>query len=512
MILSIHGSLWGPTFTTKQADHPQYLSIHGPLWSPTELLEQVGYDVLLSIHGPLWGPTTAAARRTARFFPFNPRAPCGARPREIAVFAPRPTFNPRAPVGPDAMGGVFTAPHIAFNPRAPVRPDAADLIRPGTQLSFNPRAPVGPDTAIHRQDFVHGFAFNPRAPVGPDPADLPAAAASRVFQSTGPCGARRGALYARAPAVRLSIHGPLWGPTSLATQTPTMLLPFNPRAPVGPDAARGSWSLLTPFFQSTGPCGARRVELEVWYKYCPFQSTGPCGARPDRGRIIRDAHALSIHGPLWGPTRGPLSGQLLQRTFNPRAPVGPDAPIVLINVLDPAFQSTGPCGARHQDGWRLWGNYTFNPRAPVGPDSGQFSRSQQREDFQSTGPCGARHQQGRLPGERSALSIHGPLWGPTPPRMYSIGRPPFQSTGPCGARRPIPKGHLVFADLSIHGPLWGPTKFGPDGTCYGRSFNPRAPVGPDSSQIRHCPVVRLNFQSTGPCGARRSRHGLLIKP
>ena len=138
---------------------------------------------------PMRGATRSILRSSSRPINFNPRAPCGARPRSWTSMTRRCDFNPRAPCGarqlirfPDrypnafqstrpmrgATGGVPAAAHLRpdFNPRAPCGARLAQDHRVGFFSLINPRAPCG---ARPRQDLrghLCGLHFNPRAPCG----------------------------------------------------------------------------------------------------------------------------------------------------------------------------------------------------------------------------------------------------------------------------------------------------------------------------------------------------------
>ena len=120
----------------------------------------------------------------------------------------------------------------------------------------------------------------------------------------------------------------------------------------------------------------------------------------------------------------------------------------------------------------------FNPRTRVGCDmSTGAGRSGSR--FQSTHPCGVRHDIASHRATRRAVSIHAPVWGATHQTTKPITRAKFQSTHPCGVRRvhdyrmgfgigfqsthpcgvrPGVMGSPMSAvGVSIHAPVWGAT-------------------------------------------------------
>ena len=240
-----------------------------------------------------------------------------------------------------------------------------------------------------------------------------------------------------------------------------------------------------------------------------FQSTRPRGARPEKS-VYTDVHG---------------------QRFNPRARVGRDWGLRLVNPASRPFQSTRPRGARHAPG-------------------GSFFV---RDPFQSTRPRGARRWRIQEDVTWQAVSIHAPAWGATPtcpcctphaarfnPRAR-VGRDGFT---PClltmtlfcfnprarvgrdrthdslrtGARCFNPRAR-VGRDANSSAQWQKDSSFNPrarvgrDPLCplYGRQikcFNPRARVGRDSNWWV-CPACSMQFQSTRPRGARRSHHNSL---
>ena len=140
-----------------------------------------------------------------------------------------------------------------FNPRTPVGCDLHRPRRARARLDFNPRTPVGCDStsaAIH----PHTTDFNPRTPVGCDHREL-----------------------AYPPAVRISIHAPLWGATD-GGESEVVFLPISIHAPqwgatIGTliDGGRAAQ------FQSTHPSGVRRSNLRTMGRAPYFNPRTPVG-------------------------------------------------------------------------------------------------------------------------------------------------------------------------------------------------------------------------------------------
>ena len=99
-----------------------------------------------------------------------------------------------------------------------------------------------------------------------------------------------------------------------------------------------------------------------------FQSTHPCGVRR-RKVTLKDAPiSVSIHAPVWGATY-PCPICATSGCFNPRTRVGCD---VIGSLLSLPF-------------------LRFNPRTRVGCDPTKPNKPS-RPKFQSTHPCGVRHE------------------------------------------------------------------------------------------------------------------------
>ena len=145
---------------------------------------------------------------------FNPRAPCGARPRwgrqrsascGISIHAPR--------AGRDA--------HLSG--------------RRSFWPNFNPRAPCGARLDAHRHLILH----------------------IEQFQSTRPVRGATGAPQLKVSRIRISIHAPRAGRDAISVLPQFLLRDFNPRAPCGarrlhPHKSLGIWN-----FNPRAPCGAR---------------------------------------------------------------------------------------------------------------------------------------------------------------------------------------------------------------------------------------------------------------
>jgi hypothetical protein len=122
--------------------------------------------------------------------------------------------------------------------------------------------------------------------------------------------------------------------------------------------------------------------------------------------------------------------------------------------------------------------------------------------FQSTRPCGARHD---LPYQRigvNLVSIHTPLRGAT--RLNRADRKPvvFQSTRPAGRDFRVSSLPSSRSCFNPHAPA-GRDQRGFTPSLSMRCFNPHAPCGARPSCFCWASSGAM-FQSTRPCGARPS--------
>ena len=122
---------------------------------------------LISTHAPLAGRDRSSIKVTINKRDFNPRAPCGARPRHIQRFARAFYFNPRAPCG--ARRSITTdgcGVRIHFNPRAPCGARLMIPLRFSGFTIFQPTRPLRGATGGQGGILSLSPYFNPRAPCG----------------------------------------------------------------------------------------------------------------------------------------------------------------------------------------------------------------------------------------------------------------------------------------------------------------------------------------------------------
>ena len=238
--------------------------------------------------------------------------------------------------------------------------------QPASGTCFNPRAPAGRDAGRWERD-SQCPSFNPRAPAGRDLILELSQPTYSVFQSTRPCGARPLPACVYNGYECVSIHAPLRGATTCPSRTLGDPRCFNPRAPAGRDPVTASKGVLHATVSIHAPLRGATSASRKARILSQFQSTRPCGARR-----------------MEQPCRAGKS------SFNPRAPAGRDVKHYGLTAALAEFQSTRPCGARRHWPRFKWEWMRFNPRAPAGRDTGAVTIDNAGFWFQSTRPCGAR--------------------------------------------------------------------------------------------------------------------------
>jgi len=119
-----------------------------------------------------------------------------------------------------------------------------------------------------------------------------------------------------------------------------------------------------------------------------FQSTRPCGARPVVLEVERTFRAVSIHAPLRGATRKAALRLLDFASFNPRAPAGRDASPTSSLRGSARFNPRAPAGRDVQRACGIETRPGFNPRAPAGRDQRSRKRKRVYVCFNPRAPAG----------------------------------------------------------------------------------------------------------------------------
>ena len=237
---------------------------------------------------------------------FNPRSPCGERPRGPVTMQPLPSyFNPRSPCGErrghHSGGGhdLLISIHALLAESDPGRGWPLVLY-----TDFNPRSPCGERLPSARPGIGSAPDFNPRSPCGERPAQTAIAGETADFNPRSPCGERlacplllpeilefQSTLSLRRATskpfyfwafILISIHAllaesdgihspliprlnefqstlSLRRATSLFSSCASVLCNFNPRSPCGERRCRSPPpGKPVPDFNPRSPCGERR--------------------------------------------------------------------------------------------------------------------------------------------------------------------------------------------------------------------------------------------------------------
>ena len=196
----------------------------------------------------------------ARKVDFNPRAPCGARPRWRRWWRTSRNFNPRAPCG--------------------ARQGLSDQVK--ELKDFNPRAPCGARLCTHRI-FGHESGISTHAPLaGRDEVKTVLVAGLGFISTHAPLAGRdRPDCGSRPRRGGFQPTRPLRGATPSESTQVLIIADFNPRA----------------------PCGARRRGTGGDKKSNAFQPTRPLrGATPRPDQTHNETQRFQPTRPLRGAT------------------------------------------------------------------------------------------------------------------------------------------------------------------------------------------------------------------
>ena len=251
-----------------------------PVRGATLPLSRLLHGDPISIHAPRAGRDSRSARTRWQKVDFNPRAPCGARPRPF-----RPSFlrwfhfNPRAPCGARPAGAQRKTAKRCISIHAPRagRDDVPQRGDPGYR-HFNPRAPCGARRLFLAVRLMGGEFQSTRPVRGATPAlsrttvdklisiHAPRAGRDSVMRSSpifliisihAPRAGRDGGAVFFTPGVQISIHAPRAGRDSRPLTVPWSAWNFNPRAPCGARRMYSAPISLCTYFNPRAPCGAR---------------------------------------------------------------------------------------------------------------------------------------------------------------------------------------------------------------------------------------------------------------
>ena len=243
---------------------------------PEQEAYQVELDGFQSTH-PLRGATLHGTSRRSFYPDFNPRTPCGVRPRGTAEKSGLRYFNPRTPCGVRLRhAGRRIGCQISIH--APLAGCDRLSCGFGSIRSISIHAPLaGCDPAPVADPLVDFISIH--APLaGCDKKSLYSIGTLCYFNPRTPCGVRLRKRDARSLGFQFQSTHPLRGATEIPYSKATVIE-----------------------FQSTHPLRGATVKMEVYHVgNSDFNPRTPCGVRPACVRNPRFALGISIHAPLAG--------------------------------------------------------------------------------------------------------------------------------------------------------------------------------------------------------------------
>ena len=328
---------------------------------------------VISIHAPRVGCDCHSKNVNEQQKDFNPRTPCGVRPRcHWRQCSTCRHFNPRTPCGVrhrvrHSFGTwFFISIHVP-----PVGCDFIDHCGMMMVQDFNPRTPCG----VRPDDVGEGnyqCTFQSTHPVwGATVGNSRAVQKDSTFQSTHPVWGATKIRVRDFPHFSISIHAPRVGCDEHVRTAVPAAQGISIHAPrVGCDSMFARPYRPRKEFQSTHPVwGATHQRL---------------GAVAPRG--------ISIHAPRVGCDLKTHSNIHKSKYFNPRT----------------------PCGVRHEaEAVECIPFSNFNPRTPCGVRPGQQSRHLLASHFNPRTPCGVRRVIEVFPPPCTVFQSTHPVWGAT---------------------------------------------------------------------------------------------------
>ena len=166
--ISIRAPLAGSDFWTAAISRFEWISIRAPLAGSDQTTHLVASHRVISIRAPLAGSDPQArASPDGRCPNFNPRSPCGERPRRSRRTRRRYRISIRAPLaGSDAWGAWCWTTWARFQSALPLRGATdGERIRDGIQ-KFQSALPLRGATSPRWGCTAISGNFNPRSPCG----------------------------------------------------------------------------------------------------------------------------------------------------------------------------------------------------------------------------------------------------------------------------------------------------------------------------------------------------------
>ena len=277
---------------------------------------------------PVWGATLADLATWPIMAGFNPRSPCGERPRLLARMVFTSCFNPRSPCGERRV-----------------------LHELGEQIKYvSIHAPrVGSDGQHPCPHCLNRRSFNPRSPCGERRVRRASSPRRRLFQSTLPVWGATTLPLESWTHLPFQSTLPVWGATVIEDHA-IMAGPVSIHAPrVGSDRQQRSVLPDDRRFQSTLPVWGATGDTVHIGSGDQFQSTLPVWGATGHGRHPAPPARVSIHAPRVGSDITMPGASEGQWQFQSTLPVW--GATLIRETSHPAFSRfnpRSPCGERHQ--------------------------------------------------------------------------------------------------------------------------------------------------------------------
>ena len=257
-------------------------------------------DLTFQSTRPMRGATSSRSLRISASRNFNPRAPCGARPKQNRWGGKQAEFQSTRPM----RGATIRVDHSTVDGKISIHAPHAGRDFPNRKTfwckDISIHAPHAgrdlPLTGIDHQP----IDFNPRAPCGARPTDMAFPDVSKIFQSTRPMRGATSKVVSVYNFYTISIHAPH----------------------AGRDKQGGLTMDIEKKFQSTRPMRGATPTAKRRPPDCQgFQST-----RPMRGATLDDLQPyktvkISIHAPHAGRDLLSISPMPATMTFQSTRPM-----------------------------------------------------------------------------------------------------------------------------------------------------------------------------------------------
>ena len=147
----------------------------------------------ISTHAPHAGSDQEQVRGVSKLPYFNPRSPCGERPRQSNLCTSHATFQPTLPMRGATKATKNVKITKTFQPTLPMRGATSFFSVTVRALQFQPTLPMRGATLSSGYYPSKGWNFNPRSPCGERLTDSVITEHLLIFQPTLPM---RGATHA----------------------------------------------------------------------------------------------------------------------------------------------------------------------------------------------------------------------------------------------------------------------------------------------------------------------------